>query len=333
MGRAPRIEFSGAIYHVMNRGNQLGPVFRDDVDRGCFLRTLEGTCVSAGWAVHSFVLMGNHYHLLIETSRPTLVKGMQYLDSTYTRRFNVRHKSFGHLFQGRYKALLVDGEHPGYFLTVSDYIHLNPVRAKRVGDLQELLKDPWSSAGWLAGARRGCPKWLRWERVYGELGLKSWRARARREYRDYLGRRIGEVREAEAAWKPIRQGWCLGTESFVAEMKEKLEEAAERPRVADSWSGVAVEEMEEDRAERWLQAGARALGYAPGETVRGADRYLLGKLVRERTKVRVPWLAEKFGLKTRNGMSHGITWVGRQMEVDRALRRRWERLLRARNVD
>ncbi len=81
VARAPRIEFAGAVYHVMNRGDHLEPIFRDEVDRGVFMMTLAETAGSAGWAVHSFVLMGNHYHLLIETQRPTLVKGMQYLNS------------------------------------------------------------------------------------------------------------------------------------------------------------------------------------------------------------------------------------------------------------
>ena len=114
---------------MMSRGNRLEAIFEDDEDRRIYLKTLEETCRSSGWTVHGFVLMGNHYHLLLETHRSTLVKGMQYLNSTYTRRYNVRHKTFGHLFQGRYKALLVEAEEKGYFLTVSDYIHMNPVRA------------------------------------------------------------------------------------------------------------------------------------------------------------------------------------------------------------
>jgi len=208
--------------------------------------------------VHGFVLMDNHYHLLIETMRPTLVVGMQYLNSTYTRRYNVRQKTYGHLFQGRYKALLVDGEARGYFLTVSDYIHMNPVRACKVGDLALLLKDRWSSAGWLAGSRKDRPEWLRWERVYGELGLKNWGSRSRREYRQYLGGRIREVQQESGrnkGWKGIRRGWCLGTEGFVLKMKEKLEEMAEEPHERDSWAGEAVEEMERDRAGRMLAIG------------------------------------------------------------------------------
>src|SRR5262245_39004324 len=135
MPRAPRIEFPGALYHVMNRGNHLEGIFRDNVDRSNLLKVLGQTARSARWTIHSYCFMSNHYHLLIETHRATLVKGMQYLNSTYTRRYNLRHKTFGHLFQGRYKALLIDPANPNYFLTVSDYIHLNPIRARIIKDI------------------------------------------------------------------------------------------------------------------------------------------------------------------------------------------------------
>jgi hypothetical protein len=276
--------------------------------------------------------MGNHYHLLIETSRPTLVKGMQYLNSTYTRRYNVRHKTFGHLFQGRYKALLVDGEERGYFLTVSDYIHLNPVRAKRVQDLPGLLEDPWSSVGWLVGSRKSKSDWLRWERVYGELGFKNWESKSRRTFREYLKRRMEGIQAEDPQWKKVRRGWCLGGEVFVDRMKEILKEMSEKPRERDSWAGEAVEELEKDRAEKLLKNGIRALGYHASDQVRGEDRYLLGKWVRHRTRVRVPWLAQKLALQTRGGMSHGITLISRRLEKDFRLKKKWKTLQRSQNV-
>ena len=274
--------------------------------------------------------MGNHYHLLIETQRPTLVKGMQYLNSTYTQRYNARHKTRGHLFQGRYKALLVEPREGGYFLAVSDYIHLNPVRVRTrpVRDASELFHDRWSSAGWLAGLQKGRPEWLRWERVYGELGLGNWKLRARQEYRQHLARRVREVlREPDARWKPIRRGWCFGSEGFVAEMKQKLEELAARPRGAESWAGEAVEEMEEDRAVRLLEEGARALGYRAGQQVRGIDRHLLAAWARQRSQVPVEWLARRFGLRTRGGMSYSLRQARKRVEEDRALQRKWRALL------
>ncbi len=325
MARAPRIEYAGAIYHVMNRGDRLEPIYEDDVDRMIFMKTLAETCESSGWHVHSFVLMKNHYHLLIETVRPTLVKGMQYLNSTYTRRYNVRHKTFGHLFQGRYKALLVDVEAKGYFLTVSDYIHLNPVRSKKEREIKGLLKDPWSSAGWLAGSRKGKPDWLKWNRVYEELGMRNWKSRSRREYRNYLEGRIADVNEDDQALKKIRRGWCLGSESFVEKMKEMLEEMSEAPHERDSWTGAAVEAMEEDRAEGLLGKALKELQYQEMK-LKGLERALLARWIRSRTKVGVKWLAQRLGARTAGGLSCGIWLVGEQLEGNAKLKNQWKRL-------
>ena len=105
MGRCPRIEYEGAVYHVMSRGNRCEPIFLVDRDCEIFLDTLGEACDRCGWRVHAFALMGNHYHLLIETPEANLVDGMRRLQGTYTKRFNVRHQQWGHLLQGRYKAL------------------------------------------------------------------------------------------------------------------------------------------------------------------------------------------------------------------------------------
>ena len=326
MPRAPRIEFSGAIYHVMNRGDRLEDIFVDDQDREIFLKTLSETCESTGWVVHSFVLMRNHYHLLIETARGNLVKGMQGLNSTYTRRYNVRHKSFGHLFQGRYKALLVDADSEGYFLTVSDYIHLNPIRVGRIRGLKGLLKDPWSSVGWLAGNRKDRPDWIRWERVYGELGINNWRSWSRREYREYLERRIGEVTGQDEEWKKIRRGWCLGSKEFVDKMKDLLKEMAEEPREADSWSGSAVEAMEEDLAQKLLLRGCQKLKLRDLTMVKGMDAYLLAHWTRKQTKVGVKWLAKELNIASSGTLSHGIWKAGVSLHNNHRLKQKWKLL-------
>jgi REP element-mobilizing transposase RayT len=329
MPRVPRIEFAGAIYHVMNRGNHLEAIFRDDKDREVFLKTLEESCLSSGWLAHGFVLMGNHYHLLIETTRPTLVKGMQYLNSTYTARYNARHKTRGHLFQGRYRALVVDGESAGYFLRVSDYIHLNPARMKGeagVKSLKELLSDRWSSAGWLAGARKGRPEWLQWERVYGELGLQNWCSSARREYRAHLGRRLGEVSDQEEVWKNIRKGWILGSEGFVAQMKGRMEELSTKPHERDSWSGIAVEEQEQDRAARLLAEGMRLLNLESLSGGSPLERYILARWVRGHTRVGTRWLAGQLGFESVGTLSYGLWYVGQQMASDQKTQQRWKLL-------
>ena len=134
MPRKPRVEFEGAIYHIMSRGNRGDAIFRDEKDYETFIDTLDGACTKTGWLVHAFVLMGNHYHLLLETPGANLVEGMKWLQGTYTQRFNSRHKLWGHLLQGRYKAIPVDEQSgEGYFPTVANYIHLNPARTKGKG--------------------------------------------------------------------------------------------------------------------------------------------------------------------------------------------------------
>ncbi|MBU6401321.1 MAG: transposase, partial [Verrucomicrobia bacterium] len=122
MARKLRLEYPGAIYHVMNRGNRGDPIFRDDADRARFVATLAEVCVRAGWQVLAFCLMPNHFHLVIETPQPTLVSGMKWLLGTFTGRFNRRHKVSGHLFSGRYTALIVEGSSSGYLRTVCVYV-------------------------------------------------------------------------------------------------------------------------------------------------------------------------------------------------------------------
>lgn len=147
MARKLRIEHPGAIYHVMNRGDRREPIFKDDLDRRRFLETLAESCVKTGWRVPAYCLMDNHFHLVVETPLPNLVAGTKWLLGTYTSRFNRHHKLFGHLFSGRYKALVVDGSGNGYLLTVCDYVHLNPVRAKLLAPEQPLRADACSSYG------------------------------------------------------------------------------------------------------------------------------------------------------------------------------------------
>ena len=132
MPRKLRLEYEGAIYHVMNRGDRREAIFLDDKDRERFLETLAECCAKTKWQIHACCLMNNHFHLVMETPQANLVAGMKWFLGTYTARFNRRHKLFGHLFSGRYKSLIVDGSCTGYLKTVCDYVHLNPARANLV---------------------------------------------------------------------------------------------------------------------------------------------------------------------------------------------------------
>ena len=171
MARKLRVEYPGAIYHVMNRGDRRELIFMDDADRQRFVETLGEACVKTGWQVHAYVLMPNRFHLVVETPQPNLVAGMKWFLGTYTSRFNRRHKLFGHLFSGRYKSLIVDGSGTDYLKSVCDYVHLNPARAKLVAANQPLKDFAWSSwpAYLLAPSKR--PAWLRVDRLLGEWGI------------------------------------------------------------------------------------------------------------------------------------------------------------------
>lgn len=126
MARKLRIEYAGAMYHVINRGNYRSWIFETEGARHSFLNCLEQACVAMEWRLHAWVLMGNHYHLCLETPEPNLVEGMRWLQSTFANRFNRFRQMNGHVFQGRYKAILLDGGAVG---PVCHYINLNPVRA------------------------------------------------------------------------------------------------------------------------------------------------------------------------------------------------------------
>jgi putative transposase len=171
MPRKLRVEYAGAIYHVMNRGDRRELIFLDDRDRERFIETLGEACAKADWQVHALCLMPNHFHLVIETPGGNLVAGMQWLASTYTARFNRRHQFFGHLFSGRYKALIVDGSGSGYLKTACDYVHLNPVRAKLLSPEQPLSRYAWSSwPEYLKSPEKRWP-WLRVDRLLGEYHI------------------------------------------------------------------------------------------------------------------------------------------------------------------
>jgi putative transposase len=212
MARKLRVEYPGAIYHVMNRGDRREAIFGDDTDRKLFLETLSQAGEKTGWQVHAYCLMNNHFHLVLETPKANLVAGMKWLLGTYTGRFNRRHKVFGHLFSGRYKSLIVDGSGTGYLKTVCDYVHLNPARAKLLKPQQKLAAYRWSSYRAYLKPPRSRPAWLRTNRVFGEHGIPQDSAAGRKEFarRMELRRWEGEPEQ----WKQVQRGWCLGDKAF-----------------------------------------------------------------------------------------------------------------------
>jgi putative transposase len=221
MARPLRVEFEDAIYHLCTRGNARQRIFWDDRDRIRFLELLEESRRRSDAAVFCFVLMGNHVHLLAQTHRPNLGRWMHWLNVSYTTYFNRRHKSSGHLFQGRYKSFLV--EKGDYLLSLSRYIHLNPVRGVSLGrgspteKRQRLRRFRWSSYLGYAGLRRAYP-FVEEEMVLGELGgaRKGERVRYRRFVEE------GLVREVENPFAAVRWQAVLGEESFVQKVHDRV---------------------------------------------------------------------------------------------------------------
>lgn len=231
MSRPLRLEFEGAVYHVTSRGNERAAIFRDDADREKFLEIVASIVDRQRWLLHAYCLMGNHYHLLVETPRGNLSSGMQRLNGRYTQLFNRRHRRAGHVLEGRYKAIHVEKE--AHLLELCRYVVLNPVRARLVERPEDWR---WSSYRMTAG-RTGLPKWLEVEWTLSRFGRK--RSLACTAYRNF----VAEGRGARSPLLDVTRQVFLGGESFLDEMDSRLKghrwgEDIPAPQKTPSWTGL-----------------------------------------------------------------------------------------------
>jgi putative transposase len=320
MARGIRVEYCGAFYHVMARGNRRERIFRDDADRRFFCQTLGEACERTGWRVHAWVLMSNHYHLMLETPEANLVAGMKWLQNTYTRRFNSRHKLWGRLFGDRYKAVLSEGGSGYYYCSLMDYIHLNPLRVGlvRMAAGESVRDYPWSSvatgyalpasqrASWLAAAEglamAQCP----------DTAAGRRRFVAHLDQRGQEGsRKAGVIApEVDRRRSHLRHGWYWGSQAFAERMLKLAEKAVTTRKNRTYRSGAVSRAHDEREAERLLSEGLLAAGLAedgldllPGSDVR---KTALANLLLERTVAQQSWIAERLAMRSAANVSQQV---------------------------
>lgn len=222
MARPLRLELPGGIYHVTSRGNAKADIFLDDDDRVVWLKLFDEVCMRFHWICHAYCMMDNHYHVVIETVEGNLSKGMRQLNGVYTQKFNRRHDRVGHVYQGRYKAILVEKD--SYLLELSRYVVLNPVRAGMQSDVENW---PWSS--YLATVNKATPiKSLQADWLLGQFGRN--RNRAIIQYANFVREGFG----LPPVWEALNSQIFLGDNEFVKKMQNQIqakpEELKEIPR-------------------------------------------------------------------------------------------------------
>ncbi|MFQ5470279.1 MAG: transposase [Gammaproteobacteria bacterium] len=210
MARPLRIELAGGIYHVTTRGDRLEDIYQDDKDRQKWLAVLEQVCERYNWICHGYCQMTNHYHLIIETVEGNLSKGMRQLNGVYTQYHNRRHDRVGHVYHGRYKAILVEKD--SYLLELSRYVVLNPVRAGMVKHA-----GAWSWSSYRAMIDKApAPAWLQVDWLLSQFSKQ--RKRAIDKYKDFVRAGLDQT----SIWSALSQQIYLGSDEFIAKMQKAI---------------------------------------------------------------------------------------------------------------
>jgi putative transposase len=212
MARPLRIEYPGALYHITSRGNGRQEIFKDDEDRETLLDILASTIKRYNWLCHAYCLMDTHYHLIVETPEANLSSGMRQLNGVYTQRYNRRHKVLGHLFQGRYKAILVEKEN--YLLELCRYVMLNPVRAEMVRRPEDWR---WSSYAATAGMKKGLG-YMKVNWILSQFGDEN--KEAEEQYKKFVMAGIN----GDSPWQDLEGQVLLGGEDFKNKLRGLLKE-------------------------------------------------------------------------------------------------------------
>jgi putative transposase len=291
MPRRLRIEFGGAVYHVINRGNYRRDVFTSVGAAQAFESTLAEACEHFGWQIHAYVIMRNHYHLALHTPEPNLVAGMQWLQSTFANRFNRFRSERGHLFQGRYQALLIENAHA--IARVASYIHLNPVRAKIISG-EQVGGFRWSSLRrFLSGQR---PPWLNASDWLPALGYSDtpdgWRAYTRM----LIDLSANSADQKEMGFGEMSRGWAIGTHGWRKSIAQEHTHLALSP-------GLSARERNDLRHAKWTAVLARALALAGkteahihADAKSAAWKVGVADQLRREANAAYPWIASSLNM-------------------------------------
>ena len=214
MARPFRLKLAGGLYHVTSRGDRREDIFFDDADRLAWLEVFAQTCKRFNWVCHAWCLMDNHYHTVVETIEGNLAQGMRHLNGVYTQTFNRTHKRVGHVFQGRYKAIIVEKD--GYLLELARYVVLNPLRAGMVKDIADWH---WSSYAAMLGIQ-ATPEWLQTDWILGQFSPQ--RRRAINRYMDFVRAGVG----LPSVWEQLSGQVFLGSDRFLKRMQAMSDKVA-----------------------------------------------------------------------------------------------------------
>ena len=286
MARKPRLEFEGAIYHVLNRGNYRKDLFSDARAARAFEKALFEACEKCRWTIHAYVVMSNHFHLAVETPEANLVSGMAWLQGTFANRFNRVHGERGHVFQSRYKSILV--EEGRSLLGLVNYIHLNPVRAGIYG-VRDLGDFAFSS--YPKFFRTPLPSGLNRSQFLGTLEFPD-SDRGMRRYAEYLETvEEGDATKYEELARRYCSGWALASAEYRKAIKNLYAEIAE----VEGWQGRDVRELREGKWEAELAkhlTRARKTVRDVAEAAKSAAwKVRIARELKRSTTATNPWIA------------------------------------------
>jgi REP element-mobilizing transposase RayT len=303
MPRTLRFEEEGAVYHVLNRGNYRADIFGSEGARTAFLKCLEEACAKTNWVVHAWCLMSNHYHLALETPVANLVEGMQWLQVTFALRFNRLRQEHGHLFQGRYKSLLVDPD--AGLGPLCHYIHLNPVRASLCA-VEALAEWPWTSLRWLVQPRQR-PRWYTAKEFLHHAGGLADTPAGRKKYLEYLA----WVAEDEPARKAMQfdrmsQGWIVGSTDFKVAMALEQRRVAAALAQGDRDAQQAGEVLQQKLLDQLLKKARRTRSDLHQSAKMADWKVALAAAMKARTTVTNRWLAEQLHMGSLHEVSRRV---------------------------